>query len=145
MSGELDLKGGRATGLKAQILAADDRPYRDEVVPEWDVKIRVRGLSGTERDAYEAKLVQVRNAAGTDVELRLQDFRSRLVVKCLYDPETDERIFEDGEVSKLGAKSGAVIDRLFDVCQELSGMDSEAVSRAEGNSGTGPSVSSTIA
>lgn len=129
--------------LKDQILGADDRLSEDVPVPEWEnVKVRVRGLSGSERDAYEAKLVQVRSV-GKDVELRLKDFRSRLLVRCLYDPETDERIFGDNEVASLGSKSGVVIDRLHDVAIRLSGMDSEAVGRAEGNSESDPSDSST--
>lgn len=129
--------------LKDRILAADDRPFQDEEIPEWDnVKIRVRGLTGTERDSYEAKAVALRNA-GKDVELRLQNFRSRLLVKCLYDPETGERIFADGEVDQLGSKSGAVIERLFTLAQELSGMDAEARERAKGNSESAQNESST--
>jgi hypothetical protein len=139
---QLDVRGGRAAAIKAQILAADDRPFEDIPVPEWGVKVRVRGLSGTERDAYEAKAVAVRQG-GKDIELRLADFRSKLVVKCLLDPDTDERIFGDNEVSALGAKSGAVIDRLFDLAHKLSGMDDDAPARAEGNSATDPSDSST--
>ncbi|MGH7341913.1 MAG: hypothetical protein ACREKH_15590 [Candidatus Rokuibacteriota bacterium] len=142
-SGELDVRGGIAAGLKAQILAADDRPFTDEDVPEWGVKLRVRGLSGTERDAYEAKAVALKQG-GQDIELRLANFRSRLLVKCLFDPETDERIFEDNEVNALGGKAGNVIDRLFDVAQAMSGMDSGAAARAEGNSESDPSDSSTI-
>ncbi len=130
------------SGLKDLILAAEDRPFEDIDVPEWGVKVRVRGLSGTERDSYEAKAVAVRQG-GKDVELRLANFRSKLVVKCLFDPENDERIFDDNEVNALGSKSGKVIDELFDLCQKLSGMDSGAVARAEGNSETDPSDSST--
>lgn len=129
--------------IKDQILAADDRPFEDVDVPEWDVKVRVRGLSGTERDAYEARAVKL-HQGGKDVELRLADFRSRLLVKCLHDPETNERIFEDNEIVKLGSKSGQVIDRLFDVAQELSGMGVDATARAEGNSESDPSDSSII-
>jgi hypothetical protein len=134
MSDELDLKGSRAASLKAQILAADDRPFEDVDVEEWGVKIRVRGMTGTERDAYEARAVKL-SQGGQNVEVQLQNFRARLVVKCLLDPETDERIFADNEVDRLGAKAGKVIDRLFDLAQELSGMNEGAVSRAEGNFG----------
>ncbi|MGH9247944.1 MAG: hypothetical protein ACRD0W_00265 [Acidimicrobiales bacterium] len=132
----------RVVPIKDQILAADDLPFEDLKVPEWGVELRVRGLTGTDRDAYEARAVAVRNA-GQDVELRLSDFRSRLVIKCLYDPATDERLFADSEVSALGAKSGVVIERLFKIAQRLSGMDSAALGRAEGNSETDRSDVST--
>ncbi|WP_017614141.1 hypothetical protein [Nocardiopsis salina] len=101
------------TSLRDQILEADDLPEVDEAVPEWGgLVVRVRGLSGTDRDAYEAKAVALKNQ-GQDVELRLQDFRTKLVVKCLFDPESDERLFSDKDVAKLGRKSGAVIERLY--------------------------------
>lgn len=128
--------------LHDRILAANDIGYEDVVVPEWNEKVRVRGLSGTDRDAYEAQAVALRNG-GQDVELRLADFRARLVVKCLYDPETDERVFPDNEVSALGAKSAVVLERLFTVAQRLSGLDAEALGRAEGNSESDQSDSST--
>lgn len=128
--------------IKDQILAADDLPFEDVKVPEWGVELRVRGLTGTDRDAYEARAVAVRNA-GQDIELRLADFRSRLVVKCLHDPATDQRLFDDKEVSALGAKSGVVIQRLFKIAQRLSGMDTDALGRAEGNSETDQSDVST--
>ena len=138
----LDERGGNAKSLKAQILAADDLPFEDHDVPEWGVKVRVKGLSGTERDAYEAKVAAMRSD-GKGVELRLQNFRARMVVKSLFDPETDERIFGDNDASQLGRKSGAVLDRLYDVCHRLSGMDREAQARAEGNSDPDQSDGST--
>jgi len=109
------------TDLRGLILAADDLPFEDLDVPEWGVKVRVRGLTGTDRDAYEAKSVALRRG-GQDIELRLANFRSRLVVKCLYDPETGERIFGDNETAQLGAKAARVIERLFDIANRLSAL-----------------------
>lgn len=129
-------------GIKDAILAASDLPFEDVDVPEWHVKVRVRGLTGTDRDAYEARAVAVRRG-GQDIELRLADFRSRLLVKCLFDPDSDERIFADNEVRGLGAKSGAVIERLFDVARRMSGMDQSSADAAEGNSVAAQSGSST--
>lgn len=129
-------------GIKDTILAADDLVAEDVDVPEWGVKLQVRGLSGTDRDSFEAKMVAIRKGT-QDPELRLQDFRSRLLVKCLHDPESGERIFEDREVTKLGRKSGQVIDRLFDTAKRLSGMGDDAEAAARGNSETVPSDGST--
>lgn len=133
------------TDLKGLILAAEDIDFEDHDVPEWGVKVRVRGMSGTDRDSFEAKMVAVRKggAAGQEVELRLADFRSKVLVKCLVDPETQERVFDDKDAQQLGRKSGAVINRLFDVAKRLSGMDEDAEEDARGNSGTGPSAGST--
>jgi hypothetical protein len=128
--------------LKDKILAADDIAFEDHDVPEWDVTVRVRGMTGTQRDAFEAKMVAARQA-GHDAETRLADFRARVLVKCLHDPATGDLVFGDGDAAALGAKSGAVVDRLFAVAQRLSGMDQEALEAARGNSGTVPSGGST--
>lgn len=131
------------TPLRDLILNAEDLPHEDVEVPEWgDILVRVRGLSGTDRDAYEAKAVALKNQ-GQDVELRLQDFRTKLVVKCLYDPESDERLFSDKDVAKLGKKSGVVIERLYGIAQHLSGMTKEAKEEAKGKSEAVPSDGST--
>jgi len=132
-------------GLKDQILSAEDIRHEDVTVPEWGgVKVRIRGLNGTQRDSFEAKMVALKKG-GQDVELRLADFRSKFLVKCLYDPETDSRIFGDGDAQALGRKSSAVIDRLFEVAQRLSGMSDDSVEEAKGNSTPAQSEGSTSA
>ena len=39
------------------ILQATDLTFEDVAVPEWGGVVRVRGLTGTERDAFEASVV----------------------------------------------------------------------------------------
>lgn len=117
---------------KSDILAVDDLPTEEVKVPEWGGTVRVRGMSGIERDAYEASQVAMRQA-GKPPELRLANFRSKLIVRCLID-DAGKRLFADTDAAELGRKSGKVVDRLFDVCRKLSGMTDEAVAEAEGNS-----------
>lgn len=124
-----------------QIVAADDRAYEDVPVPEWGGEVRVIGLSGTDRDAYEAAMVEARQT-GKGATLRLQNFRSKLVAKCLID-QNGERLFTDDKVKVLGAKSGAVIDRLFDTARRLSGMSKDAVDEGKDDSEPAPSDAST--
>lgn len=127
---------------KDAILAADDRAYRDVEVPEWGGTARVIGLSGTDRDAYEAAFVDARSKTGPSATVRLQNFRAKLVVKCLIG-EDGERLFTDADAKALGGKSGMVVDRLFDVARTLSGMDDDSVDEGKGSSESGPSGSST--
>lgn len=108
---------------KDQILAADDLTVWDVDVPEWGGTVRVRSLTGTERDAYEASIVQVQ---GNTRKLRMENARAKLVALCLVDDQ-GERLFSDKEAAALGAKSGKVLDRLFDVAAALSGLSTEAV------------------
>lgn len=133
-----------ADSIRDTILSADDLATEDHEVPEWGVTVQIRSLDGTGRDAYEALLIALRKG-GTDIELKLADYRSKLVARCLFDPGSGERIFTTAEASKLGSKSSVVIDRLYEVARRLSGMTEGAVEEAKGNSGAAPSGSSTSA
>lgn len=131
--------------LAEQILAAQDIAYEAVDVPEWGVKVYVKGLTGTERDAYEASLRQMRptlDGKGLEPVLITDNMRAKMLVKCLVD-EQGQRVFTDQQIAALGAKNGRVLDRLHDVAARLSGMDSAAVEDAEGNSDAAPSGSST--
>lgn len=114
---------------KDQILAAEDIPTKDVEVPEWGGSVRMRGLTGSERDAYESSLFQQR---GEKRILRTENARARLVAMCIVD-EDGERMFSDAEAKDLGRKSGKVLDRLFDEARKLSGLTAEDVEElAEG-------------
>lgn len=108
------------------ILSADDRQHEDVEVPEWGGTVRVVGLSGTDRDAYEASFV---DAKGKPAPQRLRNIRAKLLVKCLVN-ENGGRLFTDAQAQALGEKNGAIVDRLFDVARRLSGIGQDAV--AEG-------------
>lgn len=131
-------------GLADQILAASDIETEPYDVPEWGLKVWVRALTGTDRDAYEGSVRQVRprlDGKGMEVVMLDDNTRAKLLVKCLVD-ETGERIFTDRQVGDLGGKNGRVIDRLYDVATRLSGMSDEAVEGAKGNSDAAPSGAS---
>lgn len=123
----------------AQIEAADDRKHEDVHVPEWDGTVRVRGLSGEDRDAYEAEFV---DAKGKPAAQRLRNIRAKLLVKCLVD-EDGNRLFADNQAKALGAKNGAVVDRLFDVARRLSGIGQDAVAEGKDDSDSEANDSST--
>lgn len=131
--------------LRDRILAAEDIPSEDVEVPEWDLTVQVRGLSGVDRDAYEANMRGVKQAgAGAEADVRLANFRAKLLVKTLFDPATGERIFDGArDAQALGGKSAKALERLFDITLRLSGMDAKAKESAEGNSETAPSGGST--
>ncbi len=123
----------------AQIEAADDRKHEDVHVPEWGGEVRVIGLSGTDRDAYEAEFV---DAKGKPAVQRLRNVRAKLLVKCLVDEEGN-RLFADNQAKALGAKNGAVVDRLFDVARRLSGIGQDAVAEGKDDSDSEANDSST--
>lgn len=110
----------------ASILAVQDAVQETVAVPEWGGDVIIRGMTGTERDAFEALV----RPGGT---LDLRNYRSRLLVRVLVN-ESGTRIFTDAQASELGKRSAAVIDRLYDVAARLSGLSDAAQEEMEGNS-----------
>jgi len=103
---------------KIDILCARDLQTQDVDVPEWGGSVRVRSLTGRERDAFEASMVR---GEGKDRKVDLTNMRARLVGLTVID-EVGLRLFKDEEVDLLGAKSGAALDRVFAVAQHLNGL-----------------------
>ena len=110
-----------------QILGAVDLEHVDVDVPEWGGTVRVRMMTGAERDAFEAATV-VRH--GKKVETNLANIRARLVALCVVD-EKGERLFSEADAEALGKKSGAALGRVFEAAQRLNGLTEEAAAAAE--------------
>ena len=115
---------------KEQILQASDLQRELVSVPEWDGEVWVRGLSGKERDAFEAdSLVQT----GKTHRVRLENLRARLCALAMCD-QAGGRLFDDKDVEALGAKSGAALARVYAVAQRLSGIGQQEAEELAGNS-----------
>lgn len=112
---------------KDQILAADDLPFRDIDVPEWGGSVRVRTMTGRERDAWES-LIYV--TTGKDVQFKKDDFRAKLLAKTIVD-ENGSLLFTEAEIAALSGKSSKVISRLFDAAQDLNGISKEVQENIE--------------
>jgi hypothetical protein len=126
---------------KDQINAAEDRKWEDVPVPEWGGEVRILGMSGTERNAYQSSLVVI-GTNGSPQRVNLADQLAKLLAKCLVG-EDFERLYTDKEVRDLGKKNGAVLERLATIAQRLSGLRKEDVEAAAGKSGASPSDGST--
>lgn len=109
---------------KQQILDAQDLAIERVDVPEWGGAVVIRGLTGLERDAFEAEIVR---RDGEDTQLNLENLRAKLLSRCIIDEKTGDRLFSDSEAAALGKKSGLVITRLFEVAQRLSGLSKKDV------------------
>jgi hypothetical protein len=126
-----------------QIDAVDDRKWEDVPVPEWGGEVRIVGMSGTARNAYQQELVVI-GGDGKPKSVNLDDQLAKLLAKCIVG-EDFKRLYTDREVKALGAKNGAVLERLAKVAKRLSGLGDDAVEEAAGNSEPGQSGSSTSA
>lgn len=123
-----------------QILGAQDQDFEEVPVPEWGGSVRVRGLSGVERDKYEDSL---RTMHKGNVVPKLANARARLVAWSAVDDE-GKRIFHgDNDVLLLGAKSASALDRVFAVASRLSGISKEDVEELTEGFDDGPSEPST--
>lgn len=49
--------------IRDEILAKKILPIETVDVPEWDMKVKVRGLMGFERDAFEASTMEGRGCS----------------------------------------------------------------------------------
>lgn len=118
--------------LRDQILTAEDLETRDVEVPEWPdsdgnpTVVQIRTLTGKERDAFESSFAKT-GKGGRKVKSDYTNFRAKLLVRCLQDPATGEPIFTDKDAPRLGQKSSAAIDRLFEVASEMSGITDRSV------------------
>lgn len=108
------------------ILQRQDIPTEEVHVPEWGGTVLVRGMTGVQRDKFEASVIQQpqgkngrRRAA--DTQVNMDNLRAKLCAWCIVDP-SGARVFEDADVEALGAKSSAALSRVYDVAARLSGI-----------------------
>lgn len=124
---------------KSDMLNADDREYEDVPVPEWGGSVRIMGMRGAERDAFEADQYAKKDAP---ISQRMANFRAKLLVRCIVD-EDFNRVYSDKDAEALGKKNASVLSRLFEPAQRLSGMTREDVDEMSKNSETDQNGGST--
>jgi hypothetical protein len=116
---------------------------KDVEVPEWGLTVTIKELMGSERDAFEASTVTLDKKTGNLVP-NLVNTRARLVSKCVVD-DNGTRLFTDTEsdILQLGSLSAKGLDRLYEACQELSGLSDSEADEAVANFEAPPTESST--
>jgi hypothetical protein len=105
------------------ILATQDLDIKKVDVPEWGGEVAIRGLTARERDLFEMSI---------GASVNLDNLRARLVVLTLCDDE-GVRLLKDADAKQLGEKNAQVVDRLFEVARQMSGMTDADVKELEGN------------
>ena len=111
---------------KQAILAAADLPHEDVPVPEWGGTVRVRSMTGVERDAFRAAL----NAEGGTP---IGQFSAALLAATIVD-EAGNKLFEAADLEALQAKSAKALDIPAGVAMRLNGLGGAAVADAAKNS-----------
>ncbi len=120
---------------REDILAASDIQTEEVEVPEWGGCVLVRGMTGAERDEFEASVMERK---GKNVRFNLNDARAKLVAACVVD-EAGARVFSDSDVRLLTRKSAAALDRVAQAAQRLSGLREDDLEELAKNSPSGQS------
>lgn len=113
-----------------EIFGIKDLQEEEVYVPEWDTYILLRALDGHGRDEFETEMIGRNGGINT---AKLVGVRARLIQRCAIHAETGVPLFTTKQVNALNEKSPKVLDRLFEVCQRLSGLDSGSVEESEKN------------
>ena len=116
---------------REDILNAEDGCVETVLVPEWDGEVRVKTMSGVERDAFEASLFEEK---GGDIKRNISNLRAKLLVRCIVG-EKGERLFTDKDIDVLGKKSSVALDRIYGIAQRLNGIGVKEVDELTKNSG----------
>lgn len=116
---------------RQQILDAEPTlPSEVVAVPEWGGDVKVVGMSGAERDAFEDGR-QKKDSSGKP-KANLTNIRAALVAASLRD-EAGKLLFTQADVMALGIKSAKALDRVASVAMRLNGMTQEDVEQLEKN------------
>lgn len=105
--------------VSAETLAALQQLPREVVTVPILGAVTIQGMSGAQRDAFEASCIEER---GKKRKFSTQNFRAKLVAFCAVDDD-GERLFTDPEA--LGSIRADVLDRLYGPAARLSGLSKE--------------------
>lgn len=122
---------------KSAILGAQDLPHEDVPVPAWGGTVRVRTMTGAERDAFRASVAAAEGESGVPIG----QFSAALLVATCVD-ESGACLFTASDMAALQAKSAAALDAPAAVAMRLNGLGANAVQAAEKNSVSGQSEDS---
>lgn len=125
-------------GVTWEQLRAAPVPREEVPLPELGGSVWVRGMTGTERDKFEALALMMRS--GTDpkaAEKAYDNYKARVLAPCIQD-EGGRPLVPQGAASQLGDMPSVLVSRLFDVCLRLSGLGADAADDALKNSESVP-------
>lgn len=112
---------------KDQILNAQSVRYEYVNVPEWGGPVRLRSLTGKERDDFETSMQDQPNRRGGRGKGTTANFRARLIALCAVDEEGEKLFTNRHEVSLLGEQPASALQKVFDVCAAMNGFSDEDV------------------
>lgn len=125
---------------REEILGANDARTVDVRVREWGGVVRLRSLTARERGEYERWLDGEDGAESK--EAVLMTLRERLVFLTAINEDGSRKFTEPGDVTVLGQKNGAILNRLFASAMKLNKIRDADVEEMVKNSVSGPTSDS---
>lgn len=117
------------SSLRDRILGAEDMTKEIVDIEEWGVKIEVRSPSAKFRSQLMRQFVDVETG---QVNYELM-YPSLLIATC-FDPDTGEKVFDEGDVEALNQKNGALVEHVAQAAMRVTGMNSGAVDKGKQDS-----------
>lgn len=106
---------------KDQILNAEDIKYAEvDCTPEWSGSVKVKAMSGIERDSFERN-----HQLG-----KLTHYRATVSARAIVD-ENGDRLFSEAEIIKLSEKSAVPLNKIYEKVMEISGVTEEEIDELE--------------
>lgn len=116
------------------ILAANDIKTEEVDVPEWGGTVLIKAMTGTQRDAFEASIVDY-SSNTKNPKMKLDNARAKLLVKTIIGEDL-QPIFTAADIEALGLKSAAAMDRCYSVASRLSKISPDDIEELTKNSPT---------
>lgn len=108
------------------ILTVQDLKTEDVSVPEWGGDVRVRTLTGTERDKLREAM------RGEDGKIDPINYQAKLLSRTLVG-EDGNLLFSEADLHALASKSTIALERVFVVADKLNTLGPGAIPAAEKN------------
>ena len=111
--------------LREQILACQDIQSERVEMLEWGVTLEVRGMTALQRARFLQESIDAKG------KVDMEKLYPELAIMSIFNPETGEQVFTNGDREELNQKSGAALERIAQVAMRLSGLTAEAIGEAK--------------
>lgn len=107
--------------IRDKILNSKDVKTEIVKVKEWDVEVEVRGMISGDRLKMVSECTNTKTG-----KVDMSKMYNTMILKCTYEPGTDNKIFQPGDMNMLSAKASAPIETIAKAIMKLSGFDEES-------------------
>lgn len=105
------------------ILGIQDQKIEEIFIPEWNMKVRIKSMTGKERDDFEASILEQR---GNHRVTNLSNVRAKIAALTVVD-ENGKRLFTEQDTKTLSQKNASALQQIMIVAQKLSGIGEDDV------------------